>query len=183
MRHRSGHQNLNDIRQGGRKACEAVVCQHYQSIYSFIAYLSADAHLAEDLTQETFATAWAKLDNYQGRASIETWLHKIAYHKFIDSKRCLVRRANLMARLQQDGRNIPEGSNPLQQLTADEHLRLLGQALQRLQLHEYVVVVLHYIQGLSFREMAKVLDEPTGTVKWRTSQALKRLKTFLTDKV
>jgi DNA-directed RNA polymerase specialized sigma24 family protein len=39
--------------------------------------------------------------------------------------------------------------------------------------------VLHYLQGLSYREMAAVLDEPTGTVKWRTAEALSRLRALL----
>jgi DNA-directed RNA polymerase specialized sigma24 family protein len=39
--------------------------------------------------------------------------------------------------------------------------------------------VLHYLQGLSYREMAAVLDEPTGTVKWRTSEALNVLRNLL----
>jgi DNA-directed RNA polymerase specialized sigma24 family protein len=39
------------------------------------------------------------------------------------------------------------------------------------------------LQGLSYREMASVLDEPTGTVKWRTSEALNRLRALLSDEV
>ena len=42
---------------------------------------------------------------------------------------------------------------------------------------------LHYLQGLSYREMAVVLEEPTGTVKWRTSEALNRLRALLGDEV
>jgi DNA-directed RNA polymerase specialized sigma24 family protein len=41
--------------------------------------------------------------------------------------------------------------------------------------------VLDYFQGLSYREMASVLDEPIGTVKWRTAQALNRLRATLGD--
>jgi DNA-directed RNA polymerase specialized sigma24 family protein len=43
--------------------------------------------------------------------------------------------------------------------------------------------VLHYLQGLSYRQMAAVLDEPTGTVKWRTAEALNRLRAMLGDEV
>ena len=42
---------------------------------------------------------------------------------------------------------------------------------------------LHYLQGLSYRETAAVLDEPTGTVKWRTREALNRLRAMLCDEV
>ena len=148
-----------------------------------MAYLTGDVSLAEDLTQEAFASAWANIGRYEGRASLGTWLHQIAYHKFVDSRRRLRHHSNLKVRLKQQRHDVPETSNPLYRLTADEHLRLLYEAMHKLESAEHIAIVLHYTQGLSFREMAKVLDEPVGTVKWRTSQALKRLKAFLTGRV
>ena len=65
----------------------------------------------------------------------------------------------------------------------DEHTSLLYQALQKLQYAEYLLIVLHYFQHLSFRDMAHILDEPIGTIKWRNSKALKNLKYLLTDRV
>jgi RNA polymerase sigma-70 factor (ECF subfamily) len=148
-----------------------------------MAYLTADAGLAEDLTQETFASAWANIDRFKGRASLQTWLHRIAYNKFVDSKRDLERRAASIAGWGSERHKVHEASNPLSRLMANEHSALLYEAMCRLESSEYIVIVLHYIQGLSFREMAKVLEEPVGTVKWQTSHALKRLKGFLTGRV
>ena len=183
MGRREERKNLKKLRQGQREAYEAVICQHYRSIYRFMAYLTGDANLAEDLTQETFASAWANVDSFQGRASLGTWLHKIAYHKFIDSRRGLEHHATLMAELRKERNDTQETSNPLHRLTTNEHTRLLYEAIHSLELSEYIAIVLHYIQGFSFRQMARVLDEPVGTVKWRTSRALKKLKEFLTDRV
>ncbi len=148
-----------------------------------MAYLTRDTRLAEELTQETFASAWAGIDSFKGRALIGTWLHRIAYHKFIDSKRRLQRDAALMDGLEPQNDTAPASSDPLHRLTADENCRLLYEAMRRLKSPEYTVVVLHYIQGLSFREAAKVLDQPVGTVKWQTSRALKSLKSYLTGRV
>jgi RNA polymerase sigma-70 factor (ECF subfamily) len=148
-----------------------------------MAYLTADAGLAEDLTQETFASAWANIDRFKGRASLQTWLHRIAYNKFVDSKRDLERRAASITGWQSDRHKVHEASNPLSRLMVDEHSALLYEAIRKLESSEYIVVVLHYIQGLSFREMAEVLEEPVGTVKWQTSHALKRLKGFLIGRV
>lgn len=183
MRHRSKRQNLKDIRKGRREAWEAVISQNYKSIYRFMAYLTADVSLAEDLTQETFVSAWTNIDRFKGRASIGTWLHRIAYNKFIDARRNLKRRVASISGLGKPQPDVPETSNPLYRLMADEHSRLLYEAIRRLASPEYIVIVLHYIQGLSFRQMAKVLDVPVGTVKWQTSHALKRLKGFLTGRV
>jgi len=183
VRRRWERQNPEDNRAGWRESCEAVICQHYQSIYRFMAYLTGDSSLAEDLTQETFVSAWANIGRYRWRASLKTWLHKIAYNKFVDSKRKLERQSALINELRQQNYDVPETLNPLYQVTVDEHIGFLCEAIQDLEWSDYIVIVLHYIQELSFREMAKVLDEPVGTTKWRTSQALKRLKASLTGRV
>jgi len=146
-------------------------------------YLAGDANLAEDLTQETFVSAWANIESFKASVPLRIWLHRIAYHKFIDSRRKLKRDTALMARLKEHNDSVSETSNPLRRLVADERSRILYEAVGNLNLPENLVIVLHYIQGLSFREMAKVLDESVGTVKWRTSRALKRLRDFLTGKV
>jgi len=180
---KSERQNVKKLRQGRREAYETLICQHYKSIYRFMAYLTADVNLAEELTQETFAAAWENIDCFKGRASFKTWLHQIAYRKFIDSRRRLQRNDALMAKLKKEKFDARETLNPLHRLIADEHSRLLYEAICRLKASEYVVIVLHYIQGLSFRQMAKVLDEPVGTVKWQTSRTLKKLKAHLTGRV
>lgn len=181
--YKAKRQELSDIREGRPEVCEKIVCQHHESIYRFMVYLTDGASLAEDLTQETFASAWANISQYNGRASLKTWLHRIAYRKFIDSKRSLQRHTVVMARLKQDSGGSVDTVNPLHRLMSDEHSCLLYEAMHKLRTSEYMVIVLHYIQGLSYREMAQVLNESVGTIKWRTSRALKKLKTFLTGRI
>ena len=67
-------------------------------------------------------------------------------------------------------------SDPLDSAIANDEARHLYRALHGLDAPDRAVLVLHYLQGLSYREMAAVLDEPVGTVKWRTSEALNRLR-------
>lgn len=183
MRRRAERLNLKKLRQGQREACEALICHHYKSIYGFMIYLTGDTNLAEELTQETFASAWANIDSFKHLTSLGTWLHQIAYHKFVDSMRSAQSAAALMNKLKQEINEVSETLNPLYKLTTDEHTRMLYKAMHRLEYSEYITIVLHYIQGLSFREMAEVLEEPAGTVKWRTSTALRRLKGFLSRRV
>ena len=183
MLHRSERQNLKNIRKGRRKAYEAVVRQNYMAIYRFMAYLTTDVRQAEDLTQETFLAAWANIDKFKGRASLGTWLHNIAYNKFIDSKRKCQRRTVLLNKLKQHHSGVPETLDPVNQVITDESSRLLYEALRQLESCDYVLILLHYIQGLSFRQMAEVLDKPAGTIKWQISRALKKLRAFLVGRV
>jgi RNA polymerase sigma-70 factor (ECF subfamily) len=161
-----------------REKCAAIVAAHYEKVYRFLAQLARDAAQAEDLTQETFAAAWQSLDTFEGRSSVGTWLHRIAYGKFIDARRAAARRAALSKRFAEDQPSQRE-HGPLELAEARDEVRRVHEALGRLEEAERTLLVLHYLQGLSYQEMTDILDEPSGTVKWRTSQALARLRDVL----
>jgi RNA polymerase sigma-70 factor (ECF subfamily) len=167
---------LRDLRAGRADACAEVVRANYQAVYRFLVHLTRDAHQAEDLTQETFAAAWEKRATFRGHSTVATWLHRIAYTKFIDAQRHQRRTVGALERL---GNPTAASPDPLDAAAADDEARRLYQALHRLSAAERTVLVLHYLQGLSYREMAAVLDEPAGTVKWRTAEALNRLRVLL----
>jgi RNA polymerase sigma-70 factor (ECF subfamily) len=171
---------LSDLRAGRPEACAELVRAHYPTVYRFLVHLTRDVHQAEDLTQETFAAAWQKIATFRGRAALATWLHRIAYTKFIDARRVERRAAGMRER--HPGPNAPP-ADPLDAATADDEARHLYRALDGLDDPARTVLVLHYLQGLSYRDMAAVLDEPTGTVKWRTAEALSRLRALLSDEV
>jgi RNA polymerase sigma-70 factor, ECF subfamily len=171
---------LSDLRAGRPEACAALVRAHYQAVYRLLVHLTRDVHQAEDLTQETFTTAWEKIATFQGRSTLATWLHRIAYTKFIDAQRAQRRAVGMRERL-----SSPKESpaDPLDTAMAGDEAQRLYRALEELDTLARTVLVLHYLQGLSYREMASVLDEPTGTVKWRTAEALNQLRALLGDEV
>jgi RNA polymerase sigma-70 factor (ECF subfamily) len=171
---------LSDLRACRAGACADLIRAHYQAVYRFLVHLTRDVHRAEDLTQETFAAAWEKIAAFEGRATLATWLHRIAYTKFIDARRSVKRTEGLLGRF-----TPPNGSStdPFTAVSADDEARHLYRALGKLDGSDRTVLVLHYLQGMSYREMAEVLAEPTGTVKWRTAVALNRLRALLGEEV
>ena len=179
MRRESEGRLPPEPRAGRQQACAELVRRHHAGVYRFLLHLTRDPHLADDLTQETFAAAWAKGDGFRGEAAPGTWLHRIAYGKFVDARRGRRRAEALADRLGRQRRE-PQTPDPLETILADEAARRLYEAVQGLEdPADRAVVVLHYWQGMSFRAMAAVLGEPVGTVKWRTSRALGRLRARL----
>jgi RNA polymerase sigma-70 factor (ECF subfamily) len=174
------HRLLSQLRAGRPEACADLVRGHYQAVYRFLVHLTRDVHEAEDLTQETFAAAWEKLAAFQGRSTLATWLHRIAYTKFVDAQRSRRRAAGMLDRL---AAPRTASADPLDTVMADDESQHLYRVLYQLDTPERTLLVLHYLQGLSYSEMASVLDQPTGTVKWRTALALNRLRAMLTDEV
>lgn len=171
---------LNNVRAGCPQAFAELIHGHYEAVYRFLVHLTRDVHQAEDLTQETFAAAWRSLNTFQGRATLGTWLHRIAYTRFIDARRVERRAAEMRERIRN---SQVSPADPFEALMADDEAQLLYRNLYKLDIPERTLLVLHYLQGLSYREMATVLDEPSGTVKWRISEALSRMRVLLSDEV
>jgi RNA polymerase sigma-70 factor (ECF subfamily) len=171
---------LKSLRAGCSHAAAELIRAHYQAVYRFLLHLTRDIPRAEDLTQETFVAAWEGIATFQGRSTLATWLHRIAYTKFIDSQRSKRRAATLYERVESMA-SAPV--DPLETAMAVDEAQRLYRALDELDSADRTRLVLHYLQGLSYREMASVLEEPSGTVKWRTREALKCLRRLLADEV
>jgi len=171
---------LDNLHAGRSEAFAELVRSHYQAVYRFLLHMTRDIPRAEDLTQDTFAAAWERIATFRGRSTLTTWLHRIAYTKFIDGQRSQRRAASLQER----ATTTPfSGVDPLETAMAVDEARRLYQALDQLDAADRTLLVLHYLQGLSYREMSSVLDEPTGTVKWRTREAMNCLRILLINEV
>jgi RNA polymerase sigma-70 factor (ECF subfamily) len=157
---------LEQIRSGDAEAGGRLIREHYADIYRYLLYLTGQPEVAEDLTQETLLQAWQHLDTFQGRASLRTWLHRIARREFLEA----LRRRRTEASLEE----LAEVSAPCGSGWTDVvELRVL---LDRLPFPEREVVLLHYLEGYSSSEVARIVDAPAGTVRYRLAQARERLR-------
>jgi RNA polymerase sigma-70 factor (ECF subfamily) len=129
------------------------------------------------LCQETFAAAWSKLDSFAGKSGFGTWLHRIAYRRFLDWLRAKPRGDVADSRLDLPAKAV----NPLAAIAMDDDARALYAALDRVDQPHRDVLVLHYLLDFSYRGMSAILDEPIGTMKWRTSVALEEIRKVLGD--
>ncbi len=180
MRGASERRILKALREGRREAYEDIIDAHYASIYRLLLFLTRDASQAEDMTQEVFASAWAAIQGFRGDASVKTWLRRIAYNLFLDAQRRRKRDAAFADRLgESDPGTEPD---PLSRIMTDEHLGRIYRAMADLEGDERAVLLLHYLDGLSYREMARVLHRTPGTLKWMTHQALEKLRTQVMGK-
>ena len=172
---------IDGVRSGDAQAWARLVREHYARIYRLLAHLTRDRHVAEDLCQETFATAWAKIQTFAGGAAIGTWLHRIAYRNFLDARRTPQGRPPASMSIEKLPPQRPDERDPLAGLLESEQSLAMHAALERLEEPQRIVIVLHYLQGLSYREMSAITGEPVGTIKWRTSAAIERLGILLTN--
>ena len=183
MLQRLERQILKGIKEGDPESFTSLVDEYYQSVYALLVYLCRNKSTAEDLTQDTFTCAWTNIADYKGHASLKTWLHRIAYNKFFDCERKTKQSMKMTSCLMDGSASSCIDTDPLREITSNESSRILFYAMQELEPDEYAVIVLHYIQDFSYREMADVLKAPLGTIKWRTSLAITKLREILTGRI
>ena len=146
-----------------------LVRRHQSPVRAFLARMTrGDAHLADDLAQETFLKAWQKLQTYRGSAKFSTWLFGIAINEF----RSMARQKKELALEDVEGPSLEEPA-----AVRDSHLRMdLTEALKLLNSNERAAVVLCCQNGLSHEEAAQVLDCPLGTVKTNVLRGKEKLR-------
>jgi RNA polymerase sigma-70 factor (ECF subfamily) len=144
---------------------------------------------ADDVVQEAFVTAFQKLSGFRGEAAFRTWLLAITWRKGIDRRKSVSR---WMQRLvSPPGPGESDGWDPMQGLPAggeSQEDELLAADLQR-RLRPLIASLPKKLRDAlllagtgdhSYDEIGRLLNIPTGTVKWRVSEARKVLKQKMT---
>jgi RNA polymerase sigma-70 factor, ECF subfamily len=155
-------------------ACE-LLTMYYSDIYAYLRRLSGSSQDAEDLTQQTFLKVWSSLDGFAGRSKFSTWLYRIAYNTYIDWRRGNIDQAQRRPD-QWWFECEDENPSPLARVAEHQLAQQLYEAVDRLDEDKRQIVYLHYYQGLSIRETAKVLSIATSTVKYRLREVFKVLR-------
>lgn len=78
---------LEELKRGSRAAAERLVEATYARVYGSLVRLCGDPDQAADLTQETYRKAWQSLAGFREASQVSTWLYRIAYNTFLNSRR------------------------------------------------------------------------------------------------
>ena len=150
----------------GDKAAFGLLVVRYQRFAWSIAYrMTGQPDLAEDLAQEAFLRAWLALPRFRGESQFRTWLGRIVTNVTIDHLRTRRPEAALDERLSANGDSLSSGAERA------EMQALVRQAILTLPAHSRAALVLREYEGLSYKEIAAILDIPIGTVMSRLNYA------------
>ncbi len=155
---------------------ERFVAYFQDRLYGFILTLTANATEAEELAQDSFVSAYRALQNYdpdrRRSLRLRSWLFTIALNKVRNS----ARRAPSIPL--EDG-VVPAArasDEPQAQVEREETVQRVWHALDELAPRYRMPVILRHIQGLSYDEIARVLDQPVGTAKANVHRGLVLLR-------
>jgi len=178
---------LRRFAEGKREALEELFRRSRSAAYRVAYRLLGNEADALDAVQEGFVKALTHLTGFQRRSSFKTWLLRVVSNAALDLGRQRGRReaVSLEAAEVRDADLslllVPDESSA--QLDRVELRRLLDQALQTLSEPQRQTFVLHAEAGLSYREVAEVMDISIGTVMSRLYYARQKLRSYLAQRV
>jgi RNA polymerase sigma-70 factor, ECF subfamily len=165
--------------RGGDLDAYAVLVARYTLRAHRAAFLLGAGEESDDVVQEAFVKAFQHLSRFRAEKPFGPWLLRIVANETKNVTRSRWRRAALALRLPSAESSTAAAGGPADEVLAVEQRAQLVAAVNALPDTERQVVVCRYFLDLSEAETAQVLAWPLGSVKSRTSRALKRLRGLL----
>ncbi|MBI3971821.1 MAG: sigma-70 family RNA polymerase sigma factor [Chloroflexi bacterium] len=167
---------LQRIAQGDRHALADLYARYQRPLFHYVVQLASDQGVAEEILQDTFLAVWKSAGSYQGRSTVRTWLIGIARRQ---AHNALRRSAlPLAGEAELAGVEAPDPEPEAAALAAADR-EVLAAAMAKLSPVHREILILTFVHGLSYPELAEVLAVPAGTVKSRLSNAKQALRKLL----
>src|SRR5712692_5409221 len=177
---------VTELQAGSETAFDWLVTHYHGPVYNLILSMLGDTSDAADGTQEVFLKAFRGISCFRQGSSLKTWLYRIALREALNHKRWFKRHLQKNISIDaevEEGRSAIEiedlGATPFDQLAAMEIQVAVRGALQQVPDVFRSAVILRDLEGLSYEELAEVLECSVGTVKSRILRGRRALKDLL----
>jgi RNA polymerase sigma-70 factor (ECF subfamily) len=172
----NGNELLKQVVQGDEVAFEKLFQLYKNKLYAFIYQLSGSATIAEDVLQDVFLKIWRNRAQLTGIDNFNAYLYRMAQNHAVNVLRRQSREALLLTEVQ---RLAPQKVFSDEWLAAKEVQTALQQAIDSLPARQRKVYQLGKEQGLSYEEIANMLNISTSTVRNHMVQALKAIREYI----
>lgn len=169
MEHKLADELIESIAHGDMGALETLYYHMYREIYLYLLSMVQNKNDAEDLAQDTFMRVYKYAPNFTPQGKGKSWVYKIANHVALTYLKNNSRKNNTAEEISVDFGPEESAINS----------QALAAAISKISDSERQVVIMHAVSGLTLGEIAEITQLPLGTVKWKHSNALKKLRKIL----
>lgn len=171
-------QLVERAQRGDKHAFELLVLKYQRRLGRLISRFVRDAAEAEDVTQEAFIKAYRALPGFRGESAFYTWLYRIGINTAKNYLVSLGRRAPTTTQFDAEDSEDFEGSDLLHEVSTPENELMSKQVagvvnatMMKLPEDLRTALTLREIEGMSYEEIAEIMDCPIGTVRSRIFRA------------
>lgn len=173
---------VKNCQNGDHRAFETLILKYQHRVFSLIYHLLRKRNIVEDVAQEVFLKVFKSIKNFRGTASFHTWLYRITVNTCLNYQKS----ARSLALLDEAtlSHKEPYREAFMAQRTKDpeEHIRdkesslVIKEVIESLTVEQRMPIILRELEGLSYEEIAAVLECPVGTVRSKIFRARKVLQ-------
>jgi RNA polymerase sigma-70 factor (ECF subfamily) len=182
---------LKELCSGEEAAYELLIDRFERPVFNLVSRLTDDRADAADVVQEVFLKVFRNVGSFRGDSSLKTWIYRIAVNEARNHRRWFGRHRKQEVGLETglgQARGCVEwltdpGRSPLEQTLDHEIQAVIEAALGELNPNFRAVLVLREIEGLSYEEIAEILEISLGTVKSRILRGREALRGRLAERV
>jgi RNA polymerase sigma-70 factor (ECF subfamily) len=165
--------------QGDREAFRSLYERYRDGVYNIIYYSLGDELRAEDMLQVVFVKIYQGLPGFRFEASLSTWIYRIALNECLNQQRRRGAQHIPFEALLGSDEEFDVGAAPDREHAESERRDIINRAVMELSPKLRAVVALKYLDGLSYEEIASILECSVGTVGSRLNRALGQLEARL----
>lgn len=168
---------IERVKDGEKEAYDLLVLKYQQRVINLISRFVKNHSDALDVSQETFIKVYRALPNFRGESAFYTWLYRIAVntaknHLTVQSRKITKSDYDVSDIEQIEGNmSLTEQTTPESLLVKDELQETILKTIENLPEDLKSAIMLREIEGLSYEEIAEVMECPIGTVRSRIFRA------------
>ncbi|MFY9528412.1 MAG: sigma-70 family RNA polymerase sigma factor [Candidatus Acidiferrales bacterium] len=177
---------VTELQAGSESAFDWLVTYYHASVYNLVHGILGNPADAADVTQEVFLRAFRGIRGFRRGSSLKTWLYRISVREALNQRRWCWRHHRNQVSIEADAASEKpaleledEEATPYERLAASERQEAVRAALAQVPEIFRSAVILRDLEGLSYEEVAEVLDVSVGTVKSRILRGRRALREAL----
>lgn len=184
------HKLIKKAISGDNKAFETLIMPYEKKVYNIALQMFKNEHDAYDAAQEVLIKIYRNLSKFKFESAFSTWLHRLAMNTCIDEYRKRKRHMTHTTSMDQtrNDEDTPvrqfedQSLTPEQKVLQKEVVDEVRDAMSDMKAEQKMLIIYRDIQGLTYDEIAAILECNLGTVKSRISRARKALKEIIVKK-
>lgn len=175
-----------ELQAGSDSAFDYLVTYYHSSVYNLVYGVLSDAADAADVTQDVFLRVFRGIRGFRRSSSLKTWLYRVSVRQALNHRRWCWRHHRQQVSIDADAQEhgaiheLEDGdATPFDQCASHEMQIKVREALAQVPAVFRSAVILRDLEGLSYEEVAEVLEVSVGTVKSRILRGRRMLKELL----
>ena len=169
-------QLIEEIADGNRESFKVLYEKYVRQIFSFVFKITKDNKLTEEVVNDTMFEVWKGAGNFKGNSAVLTWIFGIAHNKSMNELR---KKRPEALDPEEFSRFASSDETAEEVVMKKDRSERMNQALSELSPEHRTVLELTFFNGMSYQEIAEIMECPVNTVKTRMFYAKEKLKESL----